>query len=282
MKGGVIVEYTLENRGSRATQVAPWEITRLFPRGLSLLSDGWRAVHEPPGLARDRRCGRGDVRPLRREQGREPPEALRRRAGRLPARTSIRAARALIVKVFEDISASQAAPGEGEIEIYFDGQKRYIELEQQGRARSLRPGQVFSWKVGWYLRKIPETLAVAPGSAGARGARSFRGHALKRSRHRDQGTTTPPAGYGRRSGGRRAHVPRELGAKVRGRALPQALPQAPERELRDYRAGRAGAPLRPRLGGGAAPVPGRSRSGRAGAARPLRPGVGRGELGEAR
>jgi hypothetical protein len=164
VKGGVIVEYALENRGFRPTRVAPWEITRLFPRGLSFFPTGGAPFTNHLVLPETVDAGGVTFVPYDASKIVSHQKLFADGRGGYLAHADT-AARALIVKVFEDIEPSEAAPGEGEIEIYFDGQKRYIELEQQGPYRELLPGQAFSWKVGWYLRKIPEAVAVEAGSA---------------------------------------------------------------------------------------------------------------------
>jgi hypothetical protein len=163
-KGGVVVEYTLENRGSQATRVAPWEITRLFPRGMCFFPTGGAPYTNHLVLPESVDVAGVTFVPYDEAKIASHQKLFADGRGGYLAHVDPNA-RALIVKVFEDISASQAAPGEGEIEIYFDGQQRYIELEQQGAHTELAPGQSFSWKVGWYLRKIPETVSVRAGSA---------------------------------------------------------------------------------------------------------------------
>jgi hypothetical protein len=164
VKGGVSVEYTLENRGSQPTRVAPWEITRLFPRGLSFFPTGGAPYTNHLVLPENVDVAGTTFVPYDAAKIASHQKLFADGRGGYLAHVDPRE-RALIVKVFEDIPASQAAPGEGEIEIYFDGQQRYIELEQQGAYSELAPGAAFSWKVGWYLRKIPETVAVRAGSA---------------------------------------------------------------------------------------------------------------------
>jgi hypothetical protein len=164
VKGGVIVEYTLENRGSQATRVAPWEITRLFPRGMCFFPTGGAPYTNHLVLPESVDVAGVTFVPYDAAKIASHQKLFADGRGGYLAHVDP-SARALIVKVFEDISASQAAPGEGEIEIYFDGQRRYIELEQQGAYTELARGQSFSWKVGWYLRKIPETVSVRAGSA---------------------------------------------------------------------------------------------------------------------
>ncbi|WP_049722225.1 DUF4380 domain-containing protein [Gilvimarinus polysaccharolyticus] len=55
----------------------------------------------------------------------------------------------LLVKAFSNVPAQLMAPGEGEIEVYANGENTYIELEQQGFLTTLMPGQTLQWQVIW-------------------------------------------------------------------------------------------------------------------------------------
>jgi hypothetical protein len=54
------------------------------------------------------------------------------------------------------------APGEGAIEIYAN--RRYVELEVQGRYARIEPGASASWSVTWRLRRLPADVAVTAGN----------------------------------------------------------------------------------------------------------------------
>jgi len=56
------------------------------------------------------------------------------------------------------------APEEGEIELYANPDKSYIEIEQQGEYTTLIPGQSLTWEVKWYLRKLPKGIVAEPGN----------------------------------------------------------------------------------------------------------------------
>lgn len=162
--GGMIVDYTIENRGSAATEVAPWEITRVFPRGVSFYPTGsqpYPNVDLPLPVTSERGAVTFLAYDAANVTGHE--KLLADGAGGWLAHAT---GRALLVKVFRDIAREQAAPGEGEIELYLDGQKRYIEVEQQGAYTALAPGESLTWTVRWYLREIPADVPVAAGSAG--------------------------------------------------------------------------------------------------------------------
>ena len=53
--------------------------------------------------------------------------------------------------MFEDLSPTQPAPDEAEIQVYVNRGKTYIELESQGAYTTLAPGEQLTWTVKWYL-----------------------------------------------------------------------------------------------------------------------------------
>lgn len=61
----------------------------------------------------------------------------------------------ILIKKFEDIPQNVAAEGEGEIEIFANKEKTYVEIEQQGGSIKLEPKGHLDWKVKWYLEELP-------------------------------------------------------------------------------------------------------------------------------
>ena len=101
----------------------------------------------------------------------------------------------LFLRIFPDLTLDQAAPLQGEVEMFFDAERDYIELENQGAYGTLAPGQSLRYPVEWRFRALdpglptdrgtPELLAAihsrlgpdrtpveAPASAGAGGGRT--------------------------------------------------------------------------------------------------------------
>ena len=70
----------------------------------------------------------------------------------------------LFIKQFPDIKAAKYAPEEGEVEIYLDKDKKYIELENQGEYGLLPPGKTLNYRVKWRLVEIPASLNIEIGS----------------------------------------------------------------------------------------------------------------------
>ncbi|HEX3007700.1 MAG TPA: DUF4380 domain-containing protein [Bacteroidales bacterium] len=70
----------------------------------------------------------------------------------------------LFLKTFADINDSQLPPGQGEIEIYANKEKQYVELENHGEYTSLFPGDSLTYNMNWILKGIPENIDKSVGS----------------------------------------------------------------------------------------------------------------------
>ncbi|HKO92246.1 MAG TPA: hypothetical protein VJU61_13875, partial [Polyangiaceae bacterium] len=70
----------------------------------------------------------------------------------------------VFIKVFEDLSVEDAAPGEAEIEVFVSGSFDYVEIEQQGPYTLLPVGSSASWRVAWLLRRLPASIDVTLGN----------------------------------------------------------------------------------------------------------------------
>lgn len=154
------IVFTLENHGAVPRRVAPWQNTRVRPRGLTFFparsgslaasklllqpEDGVIWFHHDPT-----RIGESAKAFVDGEDG-----WLAQLDGDL-----------LFLKVFPPVPAERAAPGEAEIEIYVDGQARFVEVEQQGPYDALAPGASSHWTVHWLVRRVPPGVVAESGSA---------------------------------------------------------------------------------------------------------------------
>jgi hypothetical protein len=161
--GVVTVAYTLANRGSKARQVAPWEITRVAAGGLTFFPMGEGGPRKGPQDLLNPTLVNGvawfpySAAAITADQklfadGREG--WIAHVDGDL-----------LLVKSFADTLPPQAAPGEAEIEIYANAGHTYVEVENQGAYVNLAPGAATAWTVRWILRRLD--LAATPARAGS-------------------------------------------------------------------------------------------------------------------
>lgn len=70
----------------------------------------------------------------------------------------------LFLKSFSDIPDSQLPPAQGEIEIYANKEKQYIELENHGEYTSLLPGDSLTYHMKWVIKTIPANIDKSAGS----------------------------------------------------------------------------------------------------------------------
>ena len=152
--GCFVVTYTIVNEGNESRQVAPWEITRVPNEGVIFFDAPIDGV-TPAGLL-----------PLKAEAG-----AVWYVADEASANRKINADGKgwlaylnnglVLVKKFDDLTASQPAPDEAEIQVYVNRGKTYIELESQGAYTMLKPHEELSWTVRWYLLPAGDAVGKA-------------------------------------------------------------------------------------------------------------------------
>jgi hypothetical protein len=70
----------------------------------------------------------------------------------------------ILIKRWDDVPLEKNAPGEGEVEIYANPDKSYIEIEPQGPYTILAPGASSAWEVKWYLRNLPPDIKAEAGN----------------------------------------------------------------------------------------------------------------------
>ena len=153
----IVADYSVQATAS-GQSFAPWEITRVFKRGLTF----W-----PTGTAP--RAGTMPILPTTTGAGCTWHEATSASTeGKLFANASAGwlahvDGDTVIVKKFPDIMPSQAAAGEDEIEIYV-GTTNYIEVEQQGAYQMLPMGMSFTWSVTWFVKRLPQGVTATVGN----------------------------------------------------------------------------------------------------------------------
>jgi len=153
----VKVDYSVQATAA-GQSFAPWEITRVFKRGLTF----W-----PTGTAP--RAGTMPILPTTTGAGCTWHEATAAATeGKLFANAGAGwlahvDGDIVIVKKFPDIMPTQAAPNEDEIEVYV-GATDYIEVEQQGAYQPVAQNASFMWTVTWFVRRLPSGVTATAGN----------------------------------------------------------------------------------------------------------------------
>jgi hypothetical protein len=153
-----VLSYVVVNHATAPVSVAPWEVTRVQPNGLTFFATG-AGTYAPSDL------------PAREEAGAtwiHHDAAVILGHQKLFADTSEGWVAhldgdALFVKTFEVVPRAAHAPGEAQVEIYASSMHRYVEVEQQGACEALAPGAARVWRVEWRVRRVPAGVARALG-----------------------------------------------------------------------------------------------------------------------
>jgi hypothetical protein len=161
-RGAVLFDFAIQNRSEAPLQLAPWQITRVPPGGLSLFPTGTgdNPPCPPSNLAVREALGvtwyAFDAAAVTDHQklfadGREGWLAHVHGDG-------------LLVKTFAVVPRAAQAPGEAQIEIYATPAHTYVEVEAQGPYETIAPGAALSWRVVWLVRRLPAEIPRAIGS----------------------------------------------------------------------------------------------------------------------
>ena len=140
------VSYTIINKGDVERKVAPWEISRVVAdeNGLIFFDAPVEGI-APAGLIPFK--SEAGASWYNFEQGAQNRKINADGKGWL----AYAANGLLMIKKFDDLTPSQPAPDEAEIQVYVNQGKTYIELESQGEYKTLAPGESLTWTVVWYL-----------------------------------------------------------------------------------------------------------------------------------
>jgi hypothetical protein len=148
------IVYTISNLSSDTIKIAPWEITRVAPGGITLWPQGDTAK-------------RGDLKPF--IQTSNNICWFNYPTGKIPAGVPKLFADGdqgwlaqfkggyLLVKQFENVAIENQAKDEAEIELYANPDGTYIEIEQQGKYVNLAPKQSIHYQVIWKILKTPKS-----------------------------------------------------------------------------------------------------------------------------
>jgi hypothetical protein len=157
----ITIKYSIVNHSDHDQSVSPWEITRIPPGGLTFFPKGKGDKN-------------GKLAPLMKESngmvwfpyqedlipaGHEKLMCDGSEGWMAQINNDM-----VFIKKWKDVPFEKNAPGEGEVEIYANPDKSYIEIEPQGPYYLLAPNAGTNWEVKWYLRSLPKGLKVEVGN----------------------------------------------------------------------------------------------------------------------
>ncbi|MCF0209405.1 MAG: DUF4380 domain-containing protein [Bacteroidaceae bacterium] len=145
-KGSYDITYTIRNASNEPVKVAPWEITRV-PSGGFIYFDA-PAIRPATEMTYTSEMNWQWIQFIAKE--RQNRKIFADAKGWLAfANDGL-----LFVKQFPDITTTNAAPDEDEVEIYFNMGNTYTEIENQGAYITLQPNEQTTWTVRWTLQQI--------------------------------------------------------------------------------------------------------------------------------
>ena len=147
------IDYTVTNGGSAAVTTAPWEVTRVPPRGITFYPFASEPFYQGGQPLKTH-----DIAGVTWYQHDPADDKLKLFADGKDGWIAHAEGDLLLIKTFPDIAQSQAAPNEAEIEIY--AAPMYEEMETQGALQTLAMGESLHWTVRWYARKLSAPAAV--------------------------------------------------------------------------------------------------------------------------
>ncbi len=157
------IHYTIYNKHNKPVEIAPWEVARVAKGGL---------IFYPAGDEINIRKNNATPVPFQRienmywyqDKKQLPEESLLKISDGAEGWLAYAWEGLLFVKTFKDVVKEEFAPGEGDVEIFVCGDAEYMELENQGKYKELQPNEKYKWVVKWYLRQIPDNIAVKTGN----------------------------------------------------------------------------------------------------------------------
>jgi hypothetical protein len=163
-KNCISIKYTIYNRSVMEKNVAAWEVMRVpasgtafFPQGNTEISSG---IFYPFPIAHinDISWFTYDAKKIRDNHHKLMTDG---KEGWLAYTDNGR----LLIKEFDDVPVELMVAGEGEIEMWANSEKTYMEINEQSAMNKLAAGEHLDWEVLWHTRKLPENIKVEDGNA---------------------------------------------------------------------------------------------------------------------
>lgn len=162
-KNSFIIRYSIHNFSDATKSVSPWEVTRFPPRGIVLFPATGKqqsnGIFYPLELK-----NRNNVSWFEYAIKHNRDEHYKIISDGEEGWVAYSDSGYLLVITFEDVPAELIPADEGEIALFANMDKTYLELEHLGSMTTLQPGEHLDWEVVWYLTKLPDNISVEIGN----------------------------------------------------------------------------------------------------------------------
>jgi hypothetical protein len=164
----IVIDYTITNRGTAPFQLSHWEVTRVFPGGLTFFPSGTGNkvdfLLQPMILTQAQGYTWYDNTTHIAMAG-ESKAGVETTGGFIAHVVPNPKGDLLFIKAFKDVAPTAAPPGHWEVELYCNDPHTYVELEDHSAYDQIAPGATYTQTVRWYLRRLPVGTDRRPGSA---------------------------------------------------------------------------------------------------------------------
>jgi hypothetical protein len=174
--GAIDIVYSITNQGAAAMTTGHWEVTRVYPNGLTFFPAPPAASKAPlianPGVVNPCVTVANGIVWLDHSKyvpgtpakyGKYSTDASGGWVAHVVPDTSGKGD-LLLVKTFKDIPDGVAGTGHGEVEVYYREDRSYEEVEDHHEQAMFAPAAKIDWPVRWYLRRLPTTIAHTAGN----------------------------------------------------------------------------------------------------------------------
>ena len=172
-KQTVTIDYKITNLGAAPYQLGHWEVTRVFPGGLTFFPTGTMSrvdfsnAGEPQAMQLQQAQGYTWYDNKTHVAGKGTSKSGSETEGGFIAHVAPHPnGDLLFVKAFKPIvPPSMPPPGHYDVELFCNDPPTYIELEEHSSYETIMPGATYTATVRWYLRRLPVGTDRSVGSA---------------------------------------------------------------------------------------------------------------------
>ena len=154
-KNALSVEFKITNHDSAPHKVAPWQNTRVRPKGITFYPSS-----EPTYTQSSLKLTPVNGVSWYTHVPATVKDSLKSYADGHEGWMAQVDGDLLFVKVFPDVARDAQAPEEGEIVIYVDHAGHFVEMEQQGAYTELAPGASLTWPVVFVVQRVPKSIEI--------------------------------------------------------------------------------------------------------------------------
>jgi hypothetical protein len=156
----IVIDYKITstaNTGTAPFNLSHWEVTRVFPDGLTFFTAGaiTKIDYLPQPMKMTQAQGYTWYDNTMHMKGSESKAGSDGQGGFIAHVAPHANGDLLFIKAFKPVTQAQGPPGENPLEFYCNAPHTYVELEDHSPYDPIAPGATSTRTVTWYLRRLP-------------------------------------------------------------------------------------------------------------------------------